>query len=142
VESASPAGDFADQGRSSQLGCLKQVKRRTKWAARGEPSRREIGLSARLVDKNGKVIAAILFEDNQTFEKVEPPAAVAAFDEAFVRIAQEMISWTIRSFQAGHWIQHLPLQAGSSNLVLNKAHVLFRALFRISPGIEVSGERL
>ncbi len=57
----------------------------------------EIGLSARLVDKNGKVIAARLFEGTQKFDKVEPAAAVAAFDEAFGRIAQEMIAWTVQS---------------------------------------------
>ena len=57
----------------------------------------EIGLSAKLVDKNGKVIAARLFEESQKFAKVEPPAAVAAFDEAFARIAREMISWTVQS---------------------------------------------
>src|SRR6202166_2810872 len=41
----------------------------------------EIGLSARIVDKNGKVIASRLFEDSQKFDKVEPPAAIAAFDD-------------------------------------------------------------
>jgi len=58
----------------------------------------QIGLSARIVDKNGKVVAARLFEDNQKCDKVEPPAAVAAFDEAFGRIAKEMIAWTVQSF--------------------------------------------
>jgi phospholipid/cholesterol/gamma-HCH transport system substrate-binding protein len=58
----------------------------------------EIGLSARIVDKNGKVVAARLFEDNQKFDKVEPPAAAAAFDQAFGRIAKEMIGWTVLSF--------------------------------------------
>jgi len=57
----------------------------------------EIGLSARIVDKNGKVVAARLFEDNQTFDKVEPPPAVAAFDEAFGRIAKEIIAWTVQA---------------------------------------------
>jgi phospholipid/cholesterol/gamma-HCH transport system substrate-binding protein len=57
----------------------------------------EIGLSARIVDKNGKVVAARLFEDHQTFDKVEPPPAVAAFDEAFGRIAKEIIAWTVQA---------------------------------------------
>jgi phospholipid/cholesterol/gamma-HCH transport system substrate-binding protein len=57
----------------------------------------EIGLSARIVDKNGKVIASRLFEDSQKFDKVEPPAAVAAFDEAFGRVAKEMIAWTVQA---------------------------------------------
>lgn len=57
----------------------------------------EIGLSARIVDKNGKVIAARLFEEGQKFDKLEPPAAVAAFSDAFGRIAREMIAWTVQA---------------------------------------------
>jgi phospholipid/cholesterol/gamma-HCH transport system substrate-binding protein len=57
----------------------------------------EIGLSARIVDKDGKVIASRLFEESQKFDKVEPPAAVAAFNDAFGRIAKEMIAWTIQT---------------------------------------------
>ncbi len=57
----------------------------------------EIGLSARIVDKNGKVVASRLFEDSEKFDKLEPPAAVAAFDEAFGRIAKEMIGWTVQA---------------------------------------------
>jgi phospholipid/cholesterol/gamma-HCH transport system substrate-binding protein len=54
-------------------------------------------LSARIVDKNGKVIASRLFEDSQKFEGVEPPAAVAAFSDAFGRIAKDMIAWTVQA---------------------------------------------
>jgi phospholipid/cholesterol/gamma-HCH transport system substrate-binding protein len=57
----------------------------------------EIGLSARIVDKDGKVIASRLFEESQTFDKVEPPAAVAAFNDAFGRIAKNMIAWTVQA---------------------------------------------
>src|SRR3954469_24014421 len=57
----------------------------------------EIGLSARIVDRNGKVVAARLFEGKQEFNKLEPPSAVAAFDEAFGRIAREMIAWAVQS---------------------------------------------
>ena len=57
----------------------------------------EIGLSARIVDKDGKVIASRLFEGNEKFDKVEPPAAVAAFDTAFGRIAKNMIAWTVQA---------------------------------------------
>ena len=57
----------------------------------------EIGLSARIVDKNGKVVASRLFEDSQKFDKIEPAAAVAAFSEAFGRIAKEMIAWTVQA---------------------------------------------
>ncbi len=57
----------------------------------------QIGLSARIVDKNGKVIASRLFEQNQKFDKVEPQAAVAAFNDAFGRMAKDMIAWTVQA---------------------------------------------
>jgi phospholipid/cholesterol/gamma-HCH transport system substrate-binding protein len=57
----------------------------------------EIGLSARIVDKNGKVVASRLFEESEKFDKVEPPQAVAAFNDAFGRIAKNMIAWTVQA---------------------------------------------
>ena len=57
----------------------------------------EIGLSARIVDKEGKVVASRLFEESQKFDEVEPKAAVAAFDDAFGRIAKDMIDWTVQA---------------------------------------------
>src|SRR5450432_1030699 len=70
--------------------------RRFRIAVESEPAA-EIGLSARIVDKNGKVIASRLFEDSQKIDKVEPPAAIAAFNDAFGRIAKEMIAWTVQA---------------------------------------------
>ena len=70
--------------------------RRFRIAADSDPAA-EIGLSARIVDKNGKVIASRLFEESQKFDKVEPPAAVAAFNDAFGRIAKDMIAWTVQA---------------------------------------------
>jgi phospholipid/cholesterol/gamma-HCH transport system substrate-binding protein len=57
----------------------------------------EIGLSARIVDKNGKVVASRLFEASQKFDKLVPPAAAAAFSDAFGRLAKEMIAWTVQA---------------------------------------------
>jgi phospholipid/cholesterol/gamma-HCH transport system substrate-binding protein len=57
----------------------------------------EIGLSARIVDKDGKVIASRLFEGSQKFDKLEPGAAAAAFSDAFGRIAKDMIAWTVQA---------------------------------------------
>jgi len=57
----------------------------------------EIGLSARLLDKNGKIIASHLFEESQKFDKLEPPAAVAAFNDGFSRISKELIAWTVQT---------------------------------------------
>ena len=65
-------------------------------ATEGEP-RVEIGLSARIVDKNGKVIASRLIETSEKLDKVEPAASVAAFDAAFARIVKELIGWTVQA---------------------------------------------
>ena len=65
-------------------------------ATEGEP-RAEIGLSARIVDKNGKVIASRMVETAEKLDKLEPAAAVAAFDAAFARIARELIGLTVQT---------------------------------------------
>lgn len=70
--------------------------RRFRIATEGDPTV-EIGLSARIVDKDGKVAASRLLEANEKLDKVEPAAAVAAFDAAFARIAKELVGWTIQS---------------------------------------------
>src|SRR6202043_4027352 len=57
----------------------------------------EIGWSARIVDKDGKVIASRLFEESQKIDKIEPAAAVAAFNDAFGRMAKDMIAWTVEA---------------------------------------------
>jgi phospholipid/cholesterol/gamma-HCH transport system substrate-binding protein len=57
----------------------------------------EIGLSARIVDKNGKVVASRLFEEREKFANVAPAEAVAAFSEAFGRIAKNVIAWTVQA---------------------------------------------
>ncbi|WP_407179353.1 ABC-type transport auxiliary lipoprotein family protein [Bradyrhizobium sp. STM 3562] len=57
----------------------------------------EIALSARLLDKSGKVIASRLFEQRQKLDQIEPAAAVAAFNDAFGRIAKDVIDWTARA---------------------------------------------
>jgi phospholipid/cholesterol/gamma-HCH transport system substrate-binding protein len=55
----------------------------------------EIALSAKLVDKNGKVVASKLLQASEPFDHIRPPDAAAAFSEAFGRIAREMIGWTV-----------------------------------------------
>jgi phospholipid/cholesterol/gamma-HCH transport system substrate-binding protein len=57
----------------------------------------QIGLSARIVDKDGKVMASRLFEESEKFDKVESQMAVTAFDAAFGRIARSMIDWTVQA---------------------------------------------
>ncbi len=57
----------------------------------------EIALSARLLDKSGKVIASRMFEQSQKLDQIEPAAAVAAFNAAFGRIAKDVIGWTVQA---------------------------------------------
>jgi phospholipid/cholesterol/gamma-HCH transport system substrate-binding protein len=64
-------------------------------AADSQPTA-QISLSARIVDKNGKVVASHLFEQNQKLDSLEPLAAVVAFDDAFGRLARELIAWTVQ----------------------------------------------
>jgi phospholipid/cholesterol/gamma-HCH transport system substrate-binding protein len=70
--------------------------RRFRIAADSEPTV-EIELSARILNKNGKVIASRLFEESQKFDKVEPSLAVAAFNDAFGRMAKDVIAWTAQA---------------------------------------------
>ena len=65
--------------------------------AMGSVSVVEIGLSAKIIDKDGKVIASRLFEESGRLDKVEPSAAVAAFDDAFARVARNIIAWAVRA---------------------------------------------
>lgn len=57
----------------------------------------EIELSARILNKSGKVIAARLFQETQKLDKIEPAAASAAFNDAFGRIARDMIAWAVKA---------------------------------------------
>jgi phospholipid/cholesterol/gamma-HCH transport system substrate-binding protein len=57
----------------------------------------EIGLSARIVDKNGKVVASRLFEGTEKLDSVAPAPAAAAFSDVFGRIAKDMIGWTVQA---------------------------------------------
>jgi phospholipid/cholesterol/gamma-HCH transport system substrate-binding protein len=54
----------------------------------------EIGFSARIVAKGGRVVASRLFMKSRKLEKLDPPAALAAFNDAFASIATELITWT------------------------------------------------
>jgi phospholipid/cholesterol/gamma-HCH transport system substrate-binding protein len=57
----------------------------------------QIGLSARIVDQDGKVLASRLFEEHEKVDKVEPQGAVVAFNAAFGRIAGDVIVWTTQA---------------------------------------------
>jgi phospholipid/cholesterol/gamma-HCH transport system substrate-binding protein len=68
--------------------------RRFRIAVDAKPSA-EIALSARIVDKSGKVVAARLFEESEKFDQIAPAEAAAAFSDAFGRIAKNLIGWTV-----------------------------------------------
>lgn len=54
----------------------------------------EISLSAKILDKEGKIVASRVFEEGQKVKELEPKAAVVAYGEAFGRLAKDMIVWT------------------------------------------------
>ena len=53
----------------------------------------EIGLSARILNKGGQVVASNLFQQRRKLDKPDPASAVGAFDDAFGSIATELITW-------------------------------------------------
>ena len=70
--------------------------RRFRIDVESEPAA-QIGLSVKLVDKNGTVVASRLFEENEKLASLDPPAAVAAFNAAFGRMAKGIIAWTVQA---------------------------------------------
>ena len=54
----------------------------------------EIGFSARILAKDGHVVASRVFVQSQKFDKLDPASCAAAFDDGFRSIATELITWT------------------------------------------------
>jgi phospholipid/cholesterol/gamma-HCH transport system substrate-binding protein len=54
----------------------------------------EVGFSARILNKDGQVVASRLFEQRRKLDKPDPVSAFAAFNDAFGSIATELIVWT------------------------------------------------
>jgi phospholipid/cholesterol/gamma-HCH transport system substrate-binding protein len=54
----------------------------------------EIGFSARILNKDGQVIASRLFQQRKKLAAADPSAAVDAFNAAFANAAIELITWT------------------------------------------------
>jgi phospholipid/cholesterol/gamma-HCH transport system substrate-binding protein len=57
----------------------------------------EIAFSARILDKQGRLVASKLFRATQPVEKVDPSSVVAAFDGAFATVARDLIAWTVQA---------------------------------------------
>jgi len=66
----------------------------------GQGPRAEIALSAKILSKDGRIVAAKLFRQAQPFEKPDPAAAVAAFNGAFDSLAKELVLWTAAALTA------------------------------------------
>jgi phospholipid/cholesterol/gamma-HCH transport system substrate-binding protein len=54
----------------------------------------EIGFSARILNKDGQVVASHLFQQRKKLDKPDPASAVAAFNDAFANAATDLITWT------------------------------------------------
>jgi phospholipid/cholesterol/gamma-HCH transport system substrate-binding protein len=54
----------------------------------------DIAFSARILTKNGRLLASRVFQQSQKLDKLDPLAAVAAFDAAFAAIASDLVTWT------------------------------------------------
>jgi phospholipid/cholesterol/gamma-HCH transport system substrate-binding protein len=63
----------------------------------GDELTAEIGFSARILNKEGQVVASRLFQQRRKLDKPDPASAVAAFNDAFGNIATELITWTVNA---------------------------------------------
>ena len=59
----------------------------------GPQSRATIALSAKILDRDGHVKAAKLFEETETVVTLAPPNAAVAFDHAFGALARKLVTW-------------------------------------------------
>ncbi|HET7211610.1 MAG TPA: ABC-type transport auxiliary lipoprotein family protein, partial [Methyloceanibacter sp.] len=58
-----------------------------------QPATAEIDFIAKLVDKDGKIVNASTFQGSAPVKGEGPHAYVNAVDEAFVKLAQDLIGW-------------------------------------------------
>lgn len=70
------------------------VEIRTFQIELGDQPRADISLSARILSKDGHVVAARSFEDKRKLDGSNGPAAVKAFSEAFSNVASNLVGWT------------------------------------------------
>lgn len=54
----------------------------------------EIGLSAKILGKNGRVVASRLFAEKSKLDSLNSQSAVRAFSAAFGAIAKDIVNWT------------------------------------------------
>ncbi|WP_420133413.1 ABC-type transport auxiliary lipoprotein family protein [Rhodopseudomonas sp.] len=73
----------------------------------------DVSLGAKIIDKNGKLVAARLFQQTSKLEKPDPVAAVKAFEASFDEVAKALIPWTVSSLSGGAG-EAKPISSGSS----------------------------
>jgi phospholipid/cholesterol/gamma-HCH transport system substrate-binding protein len=66
----------------------------------GDPAEAEITFAAKILGKDGKVMVAKLFQAKQKLDKIEPLAALAAFNTAFAELAKELVGWTVAALDS------------------------------------------
>jgi phospholipid/cholesterol/gamma-HCH transport system substrate-binding protein len=87
--------------------------RNFKVAGEGELNA-EVAFGAKIIDRNGKLVGAKLFQQSAKIDKPEPAAAVAAFETAFDAVAKELIPWTVDSLASGASSEAKPIAPNSS----------------------------
>jgi phospholipid/cholesterol/gamma-HCH transport system substrate-binding protein len=65
--------------------------------AAGSQPAAKVAFSAKLLNKQGRVVAARVFSKSRPVDKIEPATVVAAFDAAFADIARDLIAWTVQT---------------------------------------------
>jgi phospholipid/cholesterol/gamma-HCH transport system substrate-binding protein len=73
--------------------------RRFHVATSSEPAA-EIGFMAKLLDQDGKIVDARLFEATTPTKGADAPAYVTALDEAFGKLLSELLVWTTAALSA------------------------------------------
>ncbi|MBI5129452.1 MAG: membrane integrity-associated transporter subunit PqiC [Rhodopseudomonas palustris] len=84
-------------------------------AGEGGPSAK-VAFGAKIIDKNGKLIGARLFQQSAKLDKPDPGAAVAAFEAAFDATAKELIPWTVDSLAGANAPEVRPAPGSSGTI--------------------------
>lgn len=63
----------------------------------GPDSTAEIGLSVKILGKNGRVVGSRLFQGSGKLANLEPQSVVNAFRDVFDNIATDLVGWTVAS---------------------------------------------
>jgi phospholipid/cholesterol/gamma-HCH transport system substrate-binding protein len=69
---------------------------RTFRVTSGDQPKAEIDVTAKIVGGDGQVIEARAFHTDAPVEKMEAPAAAAALDQAFAKLATDLVTWAMQ----------------------------------------------